>query len=129
MGRTEQQILTAVEQGKLTPQEIFLAEQSQEEAVFMGDASFWIYLQTLCSGNEPLLQVSNSATFFLPEADAEIPFAEQRLSITEAGKNILAGSADQIKLNGINRWFGGVHLQGGENAWRWNGNNLLYFAG
>jgi hypothetical protein len=25
-----------------------------------------------------------------------------------------------VRLNGIDRWLGGVHLQGGEAAWRWD---------
>lgn len=129
LGRTEQQILTAVAHGKQTPQEIFLADQAQEENVFMGDASFWIYLHTLCSGKEPLLQTRNGATFFLPEAETDVPFVEQKLILTEAGKTVLAGTTDQIKLNGIERWFGGVHLQGNDVQWRWEGNNLLHFAG
>ncbi len=128
LGRTEQQILTAVAHGKQTPQEIFLADQAQEDAVFMGDDSLWIYLHTLCSGKEPLLQTKNGATFFLPKAETERLFAAQKLGLTISGENVVNGTADQIKINGIDRWFGGVHLQGNKVAWRWNGNNLLYFA-
>ena len=32
----------------------------------------------------------------------------------------LAGEADQIALNGIDRWIGGVHLQGHHVPWRWD---------
>ena len=32
----------------------------------------------------------------------------------------LAGQADQIALNGIDRWIGGVHLQGHHVPWRWD---------
>jgi hypothetical protein len=33
---------------------------------------------------------------------------------------VLAGGADQIALNGIDRWIGGVHLQGHHVPWRWD---------
>jgi hypothetical protein len=33
---------------------------------------------------------------------------------------VLEGQADQIALNGIDRWIGGVHLQGHQVAWRWD---------
>jgi hypothetical protein len=33
---------------------------------------------------------------------------------------VLAGQADQIALNGIDRWIGGVHLQGHHVPWRWD---------
>jgi hypothetical protein len=33
---------------------------------------------------------------------------------------VLRGEADQVALNGIDRWVGGVHLQGPEARWRWD---------
>jgi hypothetical protein len=33
---------------------------------------------------------------------------------------VLAGEADHVRLNGIDRWLGGVHLEGDEAAWRWD---------
>jgi hypothetical protein len=30
--------------------------------------------------------------------------------LTGSGERVLAGQADQITLNGIDRWIGGVHL-------------------
>jgi len=33
---------------------------------------------------------------------------------------VLAGRADQIALNGIDRWIGGVHLTGRDGGWRWD---------
>jgi len=40
--------------------------------------------------------------------------------ITDTGREVLAGRADQVRLNGINRWLGGVHLVGNEALWRWD---------
>jgi hypothetical protein len=40
--------------------------------------------------------------------------------LTAAGARVLAGQADQIALNGIDRWIGGVHLQGHRVPWRWD---------
>jgi len=34
---------------------------------------------------------------------------------------VLVGHADQIALNGIDRWIGGVHLQGHYVPWHWDG--------
>ena len=41
-----------------------------------------------------------------------------RLRRTEAGDRVLLGLADHVALNGIDRWVGGVHLQGPEAPWR-----------
>jgi hypothetical protein len=40
--------------------------------------------------------------------------------LTGTGARVLAGQADQIALNGIDRWIGGVHLQGRHVPWRWD---------
>ena len=40
--------------------------------------------------------------------------------LTASGANVLAGRADQIRLNGIDRWIGGVHLEGRDVQWRWD---------
>jgi hypothetical protein len=45
--------------------------------------------------------------------------ASTRLSLTSAGRSVLAGAADHVHLNGIDRWIGGVHLAGDEAHWRW----------
>jgi hypothetical protein len=46
-----------------------------------------------------------------------------RWEITSDGRDVLAGRPDHIQLNGIDRWLGGVHLQGREAAWRWDSAN------
>ena len=40
--------------------------------------------------------------------------------LTDVGHRVLSGKADHILLNGIDRWVGGVHLYGGDTAWRWD---------
>jgi hypothetical protein len=40
--------------------------------------------------------------------------------LTGAGAQVLAGQADQVALNGIDRWIGGVHLHGNHVPWRWD---------
>ncbi len=43
-----------------------------------------------------------------------------RMAKTYTGARVLAGQADQTALNGIDRWIGGVHLQGHHVPWRWD---------
>lgn len=125
LSRTEQQILNAVFANQQTPGEIFLYDQSQEENVFMGDWTLWCYVKNLCEGNEPLLIVEKGTPFFLPLDTATPEFRAQRLALTEAGLAVLAGEADHLKLNGIDRWLGGVRLQYPEAVWRWDGFKLV----
>jgi len=40
--------------------------------------------------------------------------------LTPAGRDVLSGAADRLRLCGIDRWLGGVHLTGRGPSWRWN---------
>jgi hypothetical protein len=42
------------------------------------------------------------------------------LRLTDTGAGVLAGAVDQVALNGIDRWIGGVHLRGRDVQWRWD---------
>jgi hypothetical protein len=48
--------------------------------------------------------------------------------LTQAGRDVLAARADHIRLNGINRWLGGVHMHGSEVLWRWDENRRRLVA-
>ncbi len=125
LSRTEQQILAAVAAGNHTPQEIFVFDQAQEEHVFMGDWTLWSYVKRLCEAAEPLLRVEPGTRFLLPLDEPNPEFLAQTLHLTEAGQAVHKNELDAIALNGIDRWLGGVHLQGTDAAWRWDGVNLV----
>ncbi len=122
LSRTERQILEVVSSGSHKPLEIFLATQEKEESPFLGDTPFWFYLSSLCTSEKPLLKRADDGTFSLPTPDHPDPtFREQVLILTDEGRNALDGQSDFIKINrGIDRWLGGVHLQGQDAAWRWD---------
>jgi hypothetical protein len=42
------------------------------------------------------------------------------LEITEFGRRVLAEQADAVLYNGVNRWIGGVRLEGQDCPWRWS---------
>jgi hypothetical protein len=42
------------------------------------------------------------------------------LKLSDMGERVLSGAADAIERNGVDRWIGGVHLQGKRVPWRWN---------
>lgn len=122
LSRTERQILEVVASGVHKPLEIFRAAQEKEESPFMGDTPFWFHLFSLCAGKKPLLKRANGGTFALPADDShDAAFRDQQLVLTDEGRKALAGQTDWIKINrGIDRWLGGVHLQGKNAIWRWD---------
>jgi hypothetical protein len=46
-------------------------------------------------------------------------FLRSMLELTEVGCRVLAGQADHVALNGVDRWIGGVPLEGKQISWRW----------
>lgn len=124
LSRTERQLLAVVAAGGQTPVGIFLAAQEQEERPFMGDLTAWAQLRRLSSGGNPLVTTATGGAFTLPPDPRQAPdetFLRQRVVLTMHGGRVLGGRADQVQLNGIDRWLGGVHLHGPEAPWRWDG--------
>ncbi|HZS44498.1 MAG TPA: sigma-70 family RNA polymerase sigma factor [Blastocatellia bacterium] len=112
LGRTEMQILSLLEDGPKSPAALFRATYPLEERVFMGDTTFWSRVKVLSSGPHPLVELD------ITEREGRLPEGEVR--ITNPGLKVLAGTEDWVKLNGIDRWFGGVYQNGTEATWRWN---------
>jgi hypothetical protein len=88
----------------------------------MGDASFWFYLSRLCTGTNPFLtRVDGSPVSFPTSNFYDATFQEQVIVLSKEGQQARSGQTDWIRINrGIDRWLGGVHLQGPEAAWRWD---------
>jgi hypothetical protein len=101
LSRTEQQALEAIDGGARTVREAFAAHQRREEPIWLGDSSFAKYLEALADGDRPLLSLNGS------------------VELTEDGRAVLAGREDRVRLSGIDRWLGGVHLAG-RDVWRWD---------
>jgi hypothetical protein len=92
LSRTERQILQAVADGHRTFDAIFRANQERETAPFMGDTVVRLRLDALTNARTPLL-------------------THEPVTLTPTGQRVLAGEVDARKLNGIDRWLGGVHLK------------------
>jgi Domain of unknown function (DUF1835) len=126
LSRTEREILEVVASGVHKPLAIFRATQEKEESPFMGDSALWLYLSTLSTGQKPFLRRTDGGAFAFPTIDPatghyDMAFLEHELVLTDEGRKALAGQADWIRSNkGIDRWLGGVHLQGRDAAWRWD---------
>jgi hypothetical protein len=120
LGRTERQILEVVDAGADTPAAAFAANQAREEALFMGDARFWLRVDGLLRAARPLLRWAEEAPASFPPASGDDRrFFDCRLALTDAGRATLDGGLDAIAVNGIDRWIGGVRLRPG-GVWRYD---------
>lgn len=127
LSRTERQTLAALASGSRSPRSAFVAANHEvEAAIFMGDLGWWYHIRTLMTAPRPLIRVSGAAPADMHDPDWwRDDETAPTLALTDDGRQVLAGDADRIALNGLDRWLGGVHLQvaPGEMVWRWEEEN------
>jgi hypothetical protein len=123
LSRTEHQALSILlRKGPLQARQLFALVAQTENPVFMGDLSFFRILSELASAATPLIQTLQRGESASGHTTAKLD-ATSTVMLSEAGLRVVQGAEDRVRLNGIDRWLGGVHLQGAESAWRWNRNS------
>ena len=120
LSRTEWAILSLIEQGVKGPADIYVALTESEEALFMGDLSFYHALDTLGAGGAPLIAGFKGLTFSpaMPEEERDAYLAAE-LSCTHLGITILAGKSDALQHRHLDRTIGGYYLHA-RAPWRWD---------
>lgn len=117
--RSERTIMAAIASGGMTPRDAFARLLASEDAAFMGDWSAYRVIDDLAGAPEPLIEGTESR-FPCQGETAEIDlYLGSPLNVTSFGRSVLAGEADAIAVNGIDRWWAGTHLAG-HDCWRWN---------
>jgi hypothetical protein len=120
LSRTERQALLGLDAGFETFESLFRAVQALERSPYQGDTSFFHCLRGLASPPMPLIRL---------EAAPGGSIRNQRISLTATGRDVLAGREDWVRLHGIDRWLGGVHLHGRQAQWRWDGEHARLAPG
>ena len=117
LGSIENKGLELIHGGSKTFMDLFPRFGDAEPVYGLGDAQFWLALQRLSRGRQPLLKVENGNSGGR-ELTPDIVH-NARFELTEPGKAVLRGDTDLVDLNGIDLWLGGVHLSP-NNLWRWD---------
>jgi hypothetical protein len=126
LNRTQNQIMKAVADGATKLVQIFVATSDAEERPFMGDTSLWACIDALAECKVPLLKLDGPGSLrnAMEPYDISTPSLKDikrwDVHMTDTGKAVFEGSRDFIRLNGIDRWLGGVHLHGDDAQWRWD---------
>ena len=128
LGRDGSLCLDLVADGQAEFKALFPEFGQREPLYGFGDAQVFLELKRLTKGRHPLLKMSNDEK--ANPIDSNQPLRTS-FQITSHGKAVLNGDEDFVRLNGIDLWLGGVHLQGDEAAWRWDESNasLARFTG
>ena len=117
LGRIEEKALELINAGAKTFIELFPQFGDAEPVFGLGDAQLWLALKRLGVGKQPLLRMANGANGkggLTQEIARKAEF-----EVTDAGDAVRRGEADDVELNGIDLWLGGVHLAP-NNLWRWD---------
>ncbi|MDH5300074.1 MAG: hypothetical protein OEW58_01775 [Gammaproteobacteria bacterium] len=114
LSRSERQIAQVVYSGVSLPGAIFEMAQRKEHMPFMNLQACKRILHRMLTCKHPILALKRNTP--IPEVRSE-DFMRQHFYITNIGFSILAETTDNITLNGIDRWVGGVHIQEGR-VWR-----------
>lgn len=114
---TERRILAATAGHTGTPDsrrplahEVFSRAAEREARPFLGDTWAFAAMDRLARARVPLL---------VGEPGAGPVAATSAVALTQTGMDVLAGCADHMELNDIDRWVGGVALNG-HSSWRFD---------
>jgi hypothetical protein len=117
--RTERQALYSIGRGVDRIGFLFARVLAMEEAAFLGDLGFFGIVSDLAFARPPLLTglPERFEPAVVADDDRRKAFLGARVRLTDAGRDVLSGSADRIPLVGIDTWVGGTHVTTGR-AWR-----------
>jgi hypothetical protein len=113
LSRSERRVLELAEQ----PVDLWHAFQrmhDDESAFFIADQSFLDVVRELAGASPALVALDAD-----PAAEGALP--RGTLALTDTGRAVLRGGFDRVRRCGLDRWLGGVHLQGSGPLWRWDG--------
>jgi len=113
LSRSERRLLELADPGPTDLIVAFPRMQEGEKAYFITDGSILSLVETFSSTTPALLTYDAGAS-----TGGHV--LHGAVAITNAGRDVLAGRLDRIATCGLDRWYGGVHLQGNGPMWRWD---------
>jgi hypothetical protein len=120
LSRTEATILQLIASGVRKPRELYAAFSEAEDALVVGDWSFFHLLDQMGGGGAPLL-AGFSGLSFSPALPAPVrdAYLECSLSFTHLGYSCYAGTGNAMRQRSVKRPIGGYILD--SNApWYWD---------
>lgn len=106
------QSLLILANAEQTAANLFNLYQQTESPQYLTDTSFCAVLTPLFNAKEPLIHCKD-------QAGLHCPLANQLISISDFGRQVLSGQASAFAVMTIDRWIGGVHISQ-DNLWCWD---------
>lgn len=111
LSRTERRFLSLVAAGPTSLATLFPHLTEPGDVLHVTDLLLADLAETLARSSPALVVVD------APDGGGPL---DRIVALTAAGDDVLAGRADRVRVCGIDRWIGGVHLQGHAGIWRWD---------
>lgn len=110
--RTERRLLQLAGEGPVELVVAFPRMHESEDAYYVSDASLVDLAASLSRTSPPLLT--------LTPGPSGVHGLQASVAVTDFGRAVLAAQADRVQTCGVDRWLGGVHLDGHGPLWRWD---------
>ncbi len=113
LSRTERRLLELANGDAISLWKAFPRMMEDERAYCVTDSSLAETADALSRTSPPLLTLDVSG-------GEKGHVLRGTVAVTDTGRSILARRLDRVATCGIERWLGGVHLQGRTSVWRWD---------
>jgi hypothetical protein len=113
LSRSERRLLELAAGESISLSIAFPRMHEGERAYYITDGSLAELAERLSLTSPPLLALDTAGS---TNEDG----LHGTISLTETGRAILAGQLDRVATCGIDRWYGGAHLEGKNGIWRWD---------
>ena len=113
LSRTERTLLQVAHGRPIELLDAFARMHEREDAYYVTDSSLVDLAASLSRTAPPLLTWSRSGASHAGPLQGSV-------ALTDFGRAVLAGHADRVATCGVDRWLGGVHLEGRACPWRWD---------
>jgi len=112
LSRTERRLLQLASDGSVMLAKVFPQMGRDDRFYTVTDLSLLTTAREMSECSPPLLSIERPGP-------SENRF-RALIGVTDAGRSALTGRLDRVESSGIDRWLGGVHLQGRQGIWRWD---------
>ncbi len=116
LSRSERRMLEQAIDGPAPIHVAFPRMHEGETAHYIADSWFFDRVKELSSASPALMTLTMTSN----DPNGRLALPVGTIALTDAGRDVLGGRADRVRLCGIDRWLGGVHMQGHGRAWRWS---------
>ena len=119
LSRTERRLLELAAGGPVELSAAFPRMHADEDAYYVTDMSLAALADTLSRTSPPLLTRALTTVADGQRLQESVAL-RGTVTLTDVGRAVLAGRQDRVATCGVDRWLGGVHLQGNSDLWRWD---------